>query len=1294
MTDLTSVEIPKPKDWQAFERHCRLLFEHSLADPGAQNNGRTGQPQHGVDIFGKRGGGNGPQVGVQCKGKDGGYGGEVTEVELKAEVEKSKKFEPALIEFILVTTAPDDGKIQKAARLLEQHVRSKGRDLSIQVWGWGRLQQEINRFPEAVMAFHPDATIFTAKLLEGQESTKRLIVETEVSVSSQLAEIKQMLSHRPLPLATSANDGTDALDRELHNQIDGYRDLLRADKPRTALELLVRMKDRVDATASSRVRYRLLSNIGAAHYNLMEYQEAATFLLEAAPFNPDDPLSLSNQAAALLIRGQKAQAHAVAVAAIARFPQSADIALQRLQALAPDETIEQVWQTLTEDVKSAAAVFGYRIGVTRETGNPRWWDLVADGRKLFPADGGLRILHADSVIDRMLKLGMGGTGFEYEGVPSQEEIKQAADALESAWISSKGKETPAQPVFAHNAALAWNVLGETARAANLLDEAIASGYEPDETKQLRVALFRKQGKKSEAIALAERLTDSPIDRLMHADLLTEGNPAKARELVADRSLFMRESDAIAASLLTLESYLHEKNVVAAIAEADQLTTAFPNHPQGPLARFRIDQANGNDGKAYLDQAVALVNESSAFPARLLVAEALMTSERHDEAITLLSGYTARNFDSPALRALLAAAVNADKRATVKALLKEIPESIKQKRYYTRVQVSFAIRSGNMRDAENGLRRYLKNDPGSLEFHLQLLHALYRQNKLDELRSEVAAPASAFTGEPDEWLMLAHFKDDFGDWKEAHEIAYQTLLAHPNEEAVAMGYIGVFLRPGHSRELSIKAPVVQFGTAVGLTFDDGSTAVYVIECDPKLRPAPQYLAPDHRIANILHGHAIGTRVTLPDGTAAAIAWIKPKSLHALHDLLDGFKNRFPEATGIEQLQIDTGTDDAFKEVFAHLRLRHEATERIASLYDTGALPISLVGRSLGCDPVDAMAGLVSTGHVIRVCEGSHVERNAAVSVLMANGRRGCVLDALTLHIVHQLELADVVTTMCGPIHIVDATSLRLQQKAHELRDTLDQEGMSMGWRDGQPWRQVTSPEEKREILQHIEEEQKWLAKYATIIPAEGNADPNLDWQEIIERFGSSFLDEIRAAQGAGLIFLSEDYILRKLARLDFDVSGTWLQPVLMEATAQGVMTFDAYSKAIVAFTASRFNFISISSGLLVHAVGEHTSHSLPKEFVSLISAIGGKGADMRSHLSVSYAAALIVWANQSLSWTVRQAVVGRLLERLAEGRTAAELRALIELWLDQAQRDGWHIANYIRAWLRGHFVLDLLNSLPA
>ena len=132
MTDFTSVSFRPPKDWQAFECHSRLLFEYALGDPATQNNGRPGQRQHGVDIFGRRGGGGGPLVGVQCKGKDSDYGGVVTEAELRREVKKSERFQPALKEFILITTCPDDAGLQEKARRQRLLRRTAGADRRIQ----------------------------------------------------------------------------------------------------------------------------------------------------------------------------------------------------------------------------------------------------------------------------------------------------------------------------------------------------------------------------------------------------------------------------------------------------------------------------------------------------------------------------------------------------------------------------------------------------------------------------------------------------------------------------------------------------------------------------------------------------------------------------------------------------------------------------------------------------------------------------------------------------------------------------------------------------------------------------------------------------------------------------------------------------------------------------------------------------------------------------------------------------------------------------------------------------------
>src|SRR5690554_1219100 len=121
----SSAHLPKPKDWEEFERQMGVLAQEWLQDPHAECNGRQGQPQAGVDVFGRRAGKI--HVGIQCKKK---YEKKVTEEELRAEVKKAATFRPSLQEFILATTAPRDAKIQEIARKITE----ERKDFTVHVW--------------------------------------------------------------------------------------------------------------------------------------------------------------------------------------------------------------------------------------------------------------------------------------------------------------------------------------------------------------------------------------------------------------------------------------------------------------------------------------------------------------------------------------------------------------------------------------------------------------------------------------------------------------------------------------------------------------------------------------------------------------------------------------------------------------------------------------------------------------------------------------------------------------------------------------------------------------------------------------------------------------------------------------------------------------------------------------------------------------------------------------------------------------------------------------------------------
>jgi hypothetical protein len=47
------LQYPAPANWQDFETLCLAIWREIWGDPNAQKNGRTGQPQAGVDVFGR-----------------------------------------------------------------------------------------------------------------------------------------------------------------------------------------------------------------------------------------------------------------------------------------------------------------------------------------------------------------------------------------------------------------------------------------------------------------------------------------------------------------------------------------------------------------------------------------------------------------------------------------------------------------------------------------------------------------------------------------------------------------------------------------------------------------------------------------------------------------------------------------------------------------------------------------------------------------------------------------------------------------------------------------------------------------------------------------------------------------------------------------------------------------------------------------------------------------------------------------------------------------------------------------
>lgn len=203
---ITSLQIPAPKDWQAFERLCRDLWEHIWDDEYSQQNGRGGQRQNGVDVFGRN---RKDQVteGVQCKGKDGRYDSALTIPELEGEVKKALSFTPQLGRFILATSGQTDVAVQERARQISEEHKASGK-FSVEIQSWDHIQNRFLDFPD-VFAFHYQHIFESVLRIAAARANKPLIAirhQSQEATSPSLEHIDTKILGRPvLPIDCDAS---------------------------------------------------------------------------------------------------------------------------------------------------------------------------------------------------------------------------------------------------------------------------------------------------------------------------------------------------------------------------------------------------------------------------------------------------------------------------------------------------------------------------------------------------------------------------------------------------------------------------------------------------------------------------------------------------------------------------------------------------------------------------------------------------------------------------------------------------------------------------------------------------------------------------------------------------------------------------------------------------------------------------------------------------------------------------------------------------------------------------------
>lgn len=155
MPSLPALSLPTPQYWQVFEDLCCDLMRKVWNDPYTQKNGRSGQPQKGVDIYGQPNQ-ESDWAGMQCKLRGPSTSGRLSLEEIKEEIEHARGFRPQLKWLVIATTASRDARLQEEVRAIDETERREG-SFSVSILSWEDIVLMLGDFPELAQKYYPQA---------------------------------------------------------------------------------------------------------------------------------------------------------------------------------------------------------------------------------------------------------------------------------------------------------------------------------------------------------------------------------------------------------------------------------------------------------------------------------------------------------------------------------------------------------------------------------------------------------------------------------------------------------------------------------------------------------------------------------------------------------------------------------------------------------------------------------------------------------------------------------------------------------------------------------------------------------------------------------------------------------------------------------------------------------------------------------------------------------------------------------------------------------------------------------
>ena len=1182
MSNLSDLQIPPPDKGEKFEKLCLDLYKAEFGNQ-TQRNGRSGQAQNGVDIFAPG------AIGIQCKKRDI-IKGEITEKELKAEVQKAKDCQPPIKRFILAATCKRDAKIQKAARLISKE-HQKQNLFSVEIHSWEEIKALFDKYPEVYNKHYPQYQ------------------KADIRTFSAAALIKSIQSE------------------SRHQELNKIRNDLNANKPQIAFTSLEQFKQEKWDQLEDKEKYRVLTDMAFAKIEMKQEIQAAELFIKALQFNKKDERAASNCALACLINNDIKNAKKFIKKVQALNPLNTNAYILEIQI--KDRERKDFWEivsALPESVKTkpqTAHILSY-ISLKRKlykeaekyleifynnsekNENGDWKEIKAEASC---ADMSLRLIlerqevfssrrvpenlkdRLDDIINIYKKLNTDKRFSELrEFNPDWPRhyalaLELKGDIDEAVFILQKGvKDFKSDDLLKIELSRLLKEKGDIENSAAELEKLFglsfsASGGSSDSINK-KPLLLNKMNVSEKSFNLALILTDlyfrsdqkdkawSLLDKTEKASSLTDEQRLEARQYRIFRLINFGKTEE-AEEKLNLLYEEDGKHIINLILKS-KIENAKASAKEASAGKTEECKSHRKKSAQYLKEAVRVFkdksykeegNQHSFFfenRERLRdleqLAQELYNTKMYEEAEPLLEEITNKNLNHPEIFKLLNAYYENGKNKQLidlaEALIKKFPDRPEP----ARILFHLYQELGNIKKAVQYYENFIRaasNHAQIIPVKLDLIHAYINNEQIKKASDLLNGEFNLNSLSPEliSHLSIAYAKT--GNKKKAVEIQYQNIKKNPGKMELENVYFNLltFLDKPQPADLertgSIKSEAPPPEDAQFLNSEKAGLDCYVQIKDIKseeeqdiiIEENAEIYTPEHELSQILSGKKAGDKISFA-GKTYQIREIKSKYVHKYQEIIKKAELQYGSKTFLKSAYISKEPDIYIKslpeivgEFLPDISKRQESVKRLFRAYREGKVSVGFMAKTTGRHPLETMGSLISSEENKWISAFQGFERYDEAQKYLEN-KSDLLLDLFSLVMIHQIKMEEILENSKFDLYVCQSSIDSLKEYIGKI-NLHSKDGLLEAGFDGEGALRTNSvPSES--VKQHLNfcvKVKIWAEERCRIQPVSSDfvlkRKERRKWEQAI---GKEFLDPLLALyNNQDIVFLSEDAALRALLR---------------------------------------------------------------------------------------------------------------------------------------------------------------------